>query len=579
MNLTWNLPWIDRYVDYKQLKQLINILGKEGVFTEKTLEEINSAIPSEVEESDLEEEEGNLRTSADDKPAIERRVSLCIHQSEESSFESRAFLALFRREVSKVENFCHQQFKILRKKRKAIRALVQDPPEPEIDSPSEYVPSTEEKSRSGIRKKLLGMSRASGRLEDYFSVNFAAFEKILKKFDKKVSIPKKLPPLSPSISPSLAELNEAYSKWFQAYHSKMDEMFSTFGRPSKHEVDEEAAEFEEFIITDEYPLVTRIELNSIPPRSITRFNLFLVHDGLSGAISVPCIVAKGKYEGPVLGITSAIHGNELNGIPLIQRLMREMDLDSLRGTVMAFPVMNPPGFVRLQREYLDGQDLNRVFPGKANGDCAQIYCHKIMNKIVNKFDYHIDLHTASFGRINSYYVRADMNNKNTYQMAFLQDPQIIVHNTAPDGSLRDAAMKLGIPSITVEIGDPSRIHRRFVKSAFLGVENILNWLDMLDFDEETSEKPPTVCSRSFWLYAQHGGLLTVLPEINTWVSEGDVIARVRNMFGDIIGTYVSPDDGIIVGKSVNPVCASGDRILHLGVVGVKFPKHSNDGHT
>lgn len=242
--------------------------------------------------------------------------------------------------------------------------------------------------------------------------------------------------------------------------------------------------------------------------------LVLTYDGLAEPITVPVIVVKGRFEGPVLGITAALHGNELNGIPLIFKLIREIELDALSGTVVAIPVMNAPGFLRHQRGYFDGADLNRLFPGKPNGNCGQVYCHQVMQKVIKYFNYHIDMHTASFGRVNSLYVRADMNNRTTHQMARLQDPQIIVHNTAPDGSLRSVAMKIGIPSITVEIGDPSRIHRRFVKSAFLGVENILYFLKMLDDDFELGEKQPTVCSRSFWMYSQHGGMLHVLPDVS-----------------------------------------------------------------
>ena len=172
-----------------------------------------------------------------------------------------------------------------------------------------------------------------------------------------------------------------------------------------------------------------------------------------------CHCYQGAFEGPILGITSALHGNELNGIPLIFRLIRELDIGVLQGTVVAVPVVNGPGFLRHSRYFHDGQDLNRLFPGNPKGNCGQQYVYQFLEKIVKKFDYNVDLHTASFGRINSLYVRADMNNRVTNNMAMLQEAQIIVHNTAPDGSMRSAAMKLGIPSITVEIGDPSRIHR------------------------------------------------------------------------------------------------------------------------
>jgi predicted deacylase len=237
-------------------------------------------------------------------------------------------------------------------------------------------------------------------------------------------------------------------------------------------------ELEHVIVEDQYPTYTELKLKSFAPGSINRLRLLLAYDGLSQPITIPVIVVKGKFEGPVLGITAALHGNELNGIPLIFKLVRELDLDGLSGSVVAIPVLNGPGFLRHQRGFSDGSDLNRLFPGKPNGNSGQFYCHQIMEKVIKFLDYHIDMHTASFGRVNSLYVRADMNNRVTHQMAFLQDPQIIVHNTAPDGSLRSAAMKIGIPSITVEIGDPSRIHR--VKLIFIRVYSIFYFRDLFE---------------------------------------------------------------------------------------------------
>jgi predicted deacylase len=168
---------------------------------------------------------------------------------------------------------------------------------------------------------------------------------------------------------------------------------------------------------------------------------------------------QGKYEGPVLGITAALHGNEINGIPLIHQLFRELDVRTLAGTVVAIPVLNTPGFLRHQRGFSDNKDLNTVFPGKPKGNCSQTYCFNLLEKVISKFNYLIDLHTAGYGRANSVAVFLDMNDRIAHQMALLQDPNTMIHSSGQDGSLRAAAMKLGISSITVEMGDPSSINR------------------------------------------------------------------------------------------------------------------------
>ncbi|KAJ3214195.1 hypothetical protein HDU67_001999, partial [Dinochytrium kinnereticum] len=314
------------------------------------------------------------------------------------------------------------------------------------------------------------------------------------------------------------------------------------------------------------PTMAHLDLFALPGGAVSRMWVALAEDGLNSPIRVPVIVAKGVKAGPVVGITAALHGNELNGIPLIHRLIRELNCKNFHGTLVAIPVTNSPGYLRSQRGYSEGTDLNRILPGKPTGSAPQVYAHNLMERIVRNLDYLLDLHTASRGRVNSLYVRADMLNPRTRKMASLQNPQIIVHNKSPDGSLRGAAMDLGIAAITVEIGDPSRFQKRFVKNALL-----------IPSEPDLPEYEPVICSRSYWIFADKGGVLSVVPEIYTWVRKGEPIAYIHSLFGGLVKTYVAPEDGIVIGKSVDPVCESGSRILHLGVVEETFAADANDG--
>jgi len=195
-------------------------------------------------------------------------------------------------------------------------------------------------------------------------------------------------------------------------------------------------------------------IEDFPRGELSRLYIDLVANGLAQDILLPLLVARGKKNGPVFGLTAAVHGNELNGIRVIHDLMHRLDPRHLRGTVVALVVVNAPGLHRHQREFVDGSDLNHIFPGRHDGNVAQTYAHRVLDRIVSRFDYLVDLHTASFGRVNSVYVRADMTTVTTATMAYLQRPQIIVHNPPSDYTLRGAAMDLGIPAITLEIGDP-----------------------------------------------------------------------------------------------------------------------------
>jgi predicted deacylase len=138
---------------------------------------------------------------------------------------------------------------------------------------------------------------------------------------------------------------------------------------------------------------------------------------------ITCCIISYVYS-PVVGITAAVHGNELNGVPCIHRVVSDIDIHKLTGTVVAVPCVNVTGYLKFTREFADG---------KEDGFASQVYTYQLMQKIISQFNYLIDLHTASFGRVNSYYVRSDMNDPIGAVMAHLQQPQVILHNSGQDG--------------------------------------------------------------------------------------------------------------------------------------------------
>jgi uncharacterized protein len=315
------------------------------------------------------------------------------------------------------------------------------------------------------------------------------------------------------------------------------------------------------------PVIREIRLNEIPNGTIQRYYFHIVSDGMGMPVYVPVIVAKGKNDGPVLGLTAAVHGNELNGIPVIQRLFKELDVNTMSGIVIGVPVVNVPSLLRRTRRFLDGNDLNHLMPGRENGNVSQIYAWRLMDRIIKHFNYLIDLHTASLGRINSYYVRADMINPVTRKMALLQNPQIILHNPPSDGTLRGAANELGIHAITLEVGNPSRFQRGMIRGGLTGIHNVLHYLGITPSLLDEYHDEPVICKNSTWIYSDKGGFLSVLPEPATVVKKGEPIAQLHNVFGDLIKEYVAPADGIVIGKEVNPINQTGGRMLHLGLLG------------
>ncbi len=313
-------------------------------------------------------------------------------------------------------------------------------------------------------------------------------------------------------------------------------------------------------------VVRNLDLAAVKPGTLTRFLLHIVTDGLGVPVYVPVMVARGEKEGPVLGLTAAVHGNELNGIPVIQRLFKEINVDRLQGVIVGVPVVNTPSLLRNRRRFIDGTDLNHIMPGREDGNVSQVYAYRLVNRVIRHFDYLIDLHTASFGRINSYYIRADMEDGMTRQMALLQNAQIIVHNPPSDGTLRGAAEELGIKAITLEVGNPNTFQKGLIRSGLTGIHNTLSYLGLTGVEIEKPEIPPVLCRSSYWMYTDMGGILSVHPGVAERVKKGQQIASLRNIFGDLIKEYYAPEDGIVIGKSVSPVNQTGGRILHLGII-------------
>ncbi len=313
--------------------------------------------------------------------------------------------------------------------------------------------------------------------------------------------------------------------------------------------------------------IDELDLATLKRGQIYRFWLNLISDTFGNPIPIPVMVAKGMEEGIVLGLTAAVHGNELNGIPVIQRVFKEIDVNALKGTIIGIPVVNVVSLNRKRRRFNDGTDLNHIMPGQKNGNVSQVYAYRFFHKIVKKFDYLLDLHTASFGRINSYYIRADMDDPKTRQLALLQNAQIIVHNPPADGTLRGAASAESVCAITLEVGNPNTFQKGMIRDGLAGLHNTLIDLGMaqgdLDLEEEDA---PVLCKSSYWIYTEKGGILTVHPQATEMVEKGQHIATLQNVFGDIIQKYFAPETGIVIGKSISPINQSGGRILHLGIL-------------
>lgn len=307
-------------------------------------------------------------------------------------------------------------------------------------------------------------------------------------------------------------------------------------------------------------------LSELSKGEIHRVYIHIPGSSLGTPWRVPLIVARGIKKGPTLGITAALHGNELNGLSTIFKLFEKINPENLNGTVVAVPITNVPGYLRNQRYFSDGQDLNRLMPGKVKGHKpSEIYNFYLTQKIIRHFDYLLDLHTASSGRINSLYIRADLNDEQCKRLAMLQRPQIIVQKYDESGTLRAWANSQGIPSITIEIGNPNTFQHELIDDTLEGILNTMRGFGMIEGNIMDYSENVHICASSHWIYSQVGGILDVIPQLTQKISPGDVVARIYDVFGEMKSEVLADEEGVVIGKATTPACEAGSRILHLGL--------------
>ncbi len=321
-----------------------------------------------------------------------------------------------------------------------------------------------------------------------------------------------------------------------------------------------------------------LKISSLKRGQVHRLQILLSDNSLGVPWRIPIIIIRGLKKGPTVGLTAAIHGNELNGISTIFKLIDEIDPSTLSGTLVLVPISNVPGYLMNQRHFSDHVDLNRIMPGKPDGVTSNLYAHYFVTKIVKKFDYLLDLHTASHGRVNSLYLRADIENEETRTLAYLQNPQIIVKKFDESGTLRAWANDNGIPAITIEIGNPNAFQHLLIDETLEGILNTLRYLKMINGEVKDMVTNATVCEQSYWIYSNKGGIVDVLPNLADEIDEGQIIAKVYDVFGQVKEEIRADRSGIVIGKNVRPNCDAGTRILHLGVSIIEPVPENIPGH-
>ncbi|MEM6819762.1 MAG: succinylglutamate desuccinylase/aspartoacylase family protein [Pseudomonadota bacterium] len=281
-------------------------------------------------------------------------------------------------------------------------------------------------------------------------------------------------------------------------------------------------------------------------------------------VDTPVLVLHGRNPGPILCLTAAIHGDEINGIEIVRRVLHGLQPSTLTGTVIGVPIVNIQGFRRGTRYLPDRRDLNRHFPGTTTGSAASRIANSFFNNVVRHCDALVDIHTGSFERSNLPQLRADLADAGVRALANGFGATVIVNSQPRPGTLRYAATLSGVPTVTLEAGGPERLEQEEVTQGVRGIETLLRTLGMVVSERSTTEREETYY-RSAWVRADRGGILIASVGLGSRVSEGDLLGKITDPINnETVGIY-APRDGRIIGMARNQVVMPGFAAFHLGL--------------
>lgn len=284
-------------------------------------------------------------------------------------------------------------------------------------------------------------------------------------------------------------------------------------------------------------------------------------------LTMPVHVMRGRRPGPTVFLSAALHGDELNGVEIIRRVLRLGALRSLRGTLIAVPIVNVHGFLRHSRYLPDRRDLNRSFPGSAHGSVASRLANVFVKQILEQSDYGIDLHTGAIHRPNLPQVRANLDDAETHRLAEAFGCPLMVNAALREGSLREYAYACGVPLVLYEAGEALRFDEFSIRAGVRGITGVLRELKMLPLRGRRKVGPPPVIALdSNWVRAPESGILRSSVDLGARVTKGQLLALVADPFGEKEIEVRAEHAGVVIGRSNLPLAHAGDALYHVARV-------------
>lgn len=293
------------------------------------------------------------------------------------------------------------------------------------------------------------------------------------------------------------------------------------------------------------------------------FNVAKLHT--QNSIDVPIIIERSKKPGPTILITGGIHGDEVNGVEIVRQIISKGINKPKKGSIICIPVINVFGFIHMDREFPDGRDLNRVFPGIKGGSLASRVAFKLVSEIIPHADFIMDFHTGGAGRFNAAQIRIIKNENSLKEMAKVFAPPFVLYSKNIDKSFRKTCHKLGIPILLFEGGKSFNIDNTITNIALNGTKRVLNHFDMLapKFKIPPPKGKPIFIIQSKWIRAKYSGMFKPSAKLDSKVAKGDILGKITDPYGEFNHYVKAPHAGYIINVNESPIIYQGDAIFHI----------------
>jgi predicted deacylase len=281
-------------------------------------------------------------------------------------------------------------------------------------------------------------------------------------------------------------------------------------------------------------------------------------------LHIPIIVERSKKEGPVVLFTAGLHGDEINGTEIVRELIVKKINKPKRGTIICIPVINIFGFVNQTREFPDGRDLNRIFPGSKTGSLASQFAYYILKEIIPHIDYAIDFHAGGAQRFNAPQIRIVPNNAELKTLSDVFGAPFTLYSNNISGSFRSSCDKMNVKMLLFEGGKSVDINNGVTKEAVEGTKRFLTHFDMLKNKHEISKPHQTIyIETSDWIRANFSGMFHGLKQIGSFVTKGELLAKISDPFGKVSHKLKAPHAGYLINVNDAPIVYQGDAVFHI----------------